>query len=376
MRVMVVAGEASGDHHGASVLAELRRLVPSLEAFGMGGPALRDMGVECLHGIEELSVMGLVEVLPRIPRILGLLRSLERAAAHRRPALALLVDAPDFNLRLAAKLKTLGIPVAQLVAPTVWAWRSSRTETLRRVVDLLLCILPFEEALLRAAGVNAHYVGSPVLDQLPAPAEPAHFRRLLQLEPDGQVLALLPGSRRSELSRMLPVMAETAAHLVQRRAGLQVVVPLAPGVDPDTVLEAFRNHGVTPRLVQGRAPEVVGASDAAVVTSGTATLEAALMRRPFVVVYRLAWPTYAVARRLVRIRHFSLPNLLADAAVVPELLQRDVTADRVAATLDGIWDGAGRDRLLRGLDAVRATLGPPGAAARAARLLLRLTRAC
>lgn len=370
MELLVVAGEASGDRHAADVVAALRRKRPSLRFFGMGGPALEAEGVELLYGAHEISVMGIVEVLPRLPRLFGVLAGLVEAAKQRKPAAALLVDVPDFNMRLARRLAPLGVPVVGYVAPTVWAWREGRTRTLAKYYRKLLCILPFEEAFLRERGVDATYVGSPVLDQLPEPTPAATFRRALGIDEVGPVLAVLPGSRRGELSRLLPDLVEACRRIVARRPGTRLLVPVAPGLPRELVAAPFAEAGLSPTLVEGRATEVLGAADVALVASGTATLEAGLMRCPMVVVYRLNALSYVVGRLLVRLRFFSLVNLLADRAVVPELLQGGFTPEAVVEALEPLWEGPAREACLAGLDAVRATLGSTGAAERAADAVL------
>lgn len=368
--LMVVAGEASGDQHAADLLTALARRRPGLRAFGMGGPKLERAGLELAFSAQEISVMGVVEVLPKLPRILDVMGQLAALARARRPQVAVLVDAPDFNLRLAAKLKPLGVKVVQYVSPTVWAWREGRTKTIARVTDELLCILPFEEAFLRARGVNAHYVGNPVVEQLPPLGPPAQFRAQLGLRPDVRTLAVLPGSRRSELARLGALMATVARRVVEQ-APTQLVVPVAPGLPREFVQAPFA--GLDVRFVEGQAAACVGASDVALVASGTATLEAALMQRPLVCVYRVAPLTYAVGKALVRgLQHFCLVNLLAEERLVPELLQGDATADAVCAALAPLWSGPERERILSGVERVRARLGPPGAADRAAERVLGL----
>ncbi|MBM4781298.1 MAG: lipid-A-disaccharide synthase [Archangiaceae bacterium] len=369
--VLVVAGEASGDGHGADVVRAMKAKRPELTFFGMGGPKLEAAGLEVIHGAHEISVMGIAEVLPKIPRILKVLGDLERTAKERRPAVALLIDVPDFNLRLAERLKALGIPIVYFVAPMIWAWREGRAKRIGKLVDELCCILPFEEPFLRERGVNATYVGSPVLDQVPPLNEPAHFRRALGLDVSRPVLAVLPGSRRSEIGRLGALMRDVAKAQREAHPGLQVVVPVAPGLPTEFVRAAF--EGVEVTLIAGRAPEVVGAADVGLVASGTATLEAGLMRRPFVTIYRVSPLTYAVGKALVRIPFFCLVNLLAKKRVVPELLQGDVTVPKVMAELEALWSGPAREACLTGLDEVRASLGATGAAARVAeRVLARL----
>lgn len=368
--VLVVTGEASGDLHAADLVAAIKRHRSDLTFFGMGGPKLAAQGVELVHGAHEISVMGVAEVLPKIPRILKVLGDLEAAAKARAPACAILVDVPDFNFRLAKRLKALGIPVIWYIAPTVWAWREGRTELLSKYVDHLLCILPFEEAFLRERGVQATYVGSPLLDQIPPQAPVEHFRRALGLNEQQPVLAVLPGSRRSEISRILPTLVEVSKLVQGQRPTVQIVVPVAPSLPVDEISGPFAQAGLSPVLIDGRAPEVVGACDVAVVASGTATLEAGLMRRPLVAVYRVNPLTYAIGRLMVRVEFFCLINLLANERLVPELLQGDMTSEKIMAELEGLWAGPKREAILSGLDRVRAMLGEGGASERAAQIVL------
>jgi lipid-A-disaccharide synthase len=371
--ILVVTGEASGDAHAAELVAALQARRPDLRFFGMGGSRLAARGVELLYSAQEVSVMGITEVLPKIPRILQVLRGLAAAAAERRPTCAILVDIPDFNLRLAAKLKALGIPVAYYVSPMIWAWRRGRVKIIRQRVDRMLCILPFEEAFYRDSGVDARYVGSPVVEQIPAPDSPKAFRQRLGLAVEAPTLALLPGSRMSEIRRLLPSMVSAAKQLAAGRPGLQIVVPVAPTIPREEVASRFEGSGLSPRFVNGRAPEVVGASDAAIVASGTAVLEAGLMQRPLVVVYRVSLVTYLVGRMMLKVAHVALVNLLAGRRLVPELLQGAMTPERIAAEIRRVWDpGPPREEMLRGLEEVRAKLGGPGAAERAAEAVLEL----
>ncbi|QRO01142.1 lipid-A-disaccharide synthase [Archangium violaceum] len=372
-QILVVAGEASGDAHASELVAALKARRPDLTFFGMGGSRLAAQGVELLYGAHEVNVMGITEVLPKIPRILQVMGGLAQAAAERRPACAILVDIPDFNLRLAARLKKLGIPVAYYVSPMIWAWRRGRVKTIAKLVDRMLCILPFEEDFYREAGVAARYVGSPVVEQMPSPASAAAFRQKLGLPVETPTLALLPGSRMSEIRRILPAMVGAAKQLVAERPGLQVVVPVAPTIPREEIVSRFEGSGVQPVLVEGKAPEVVGASDAAIVASGTAALEAGLMQRPFVVVYRVSLVTYLVGRLMLKVAHVALVNLLAGRRVVPELLQGDMTPERIASEIRRLWvPGTPREEMLQGLEEVRTRLGEHGAAGRAAESVLEL----
>jgi lipid-A-disaccharide synthase len=365
--ILIVAGEASADLHASRALEELKRIRPGLRAFGVGGPRLRAAGLEALAPAEDISVMGLVEVLPRIPRILGILRMLARTAAERRPKAALLVDLPDFNLRLAAKLKKLGIPVVYYVSPTIWAWRQGRARKIAKVVDRMLCILPFEERFYEGTGVSARFVGHPLAER-PPPKEASRYREDLGLAASRTTVALVPGSRPSELRRIFPAMLEAAERIRAIRPDTQFVVPVAPTLSRAQLAPYLAAHrAVDVKLVDGRTEDVVGASDAALVKSGTSTLETALMLRPMVVVYKLSWLSYLVGRLLVRIAHFALVNILAGRGLVPELLQGEASPERMAAEIERLLgDGAAREAQLRGLSDVRASLGEPGAARRVA----------
>ncbi len=373
--VLIVAGEASADLHAARALEELARLRPGIRAFGVGGPRLRAAGLEALAPAEEISVMGIAEVLPRIPRILGILRALARAAAERQPKAALLVDLPDFNLRLAARLKKLGVPVVYYVSPTIWAWRQGRAKKIAKVVDRMLCILPFEESFYEGTGVSARFVGHPLAER-PPPAPPERYREELGLAPSRTTVALVPGSRLSELRRIFPAMLAAAERIRTARPDAQFVVPVAPTLARG-LLEPFlaAHRTIEVKLVDGRTEDVVGASDAALVKSGTSTLEAALMLRPMVVVYKLSWLSYVVGRLLVRLAHFALVNILAGKRLVPELLQREASPERMASEVERLLgDGDARDEQLRGLREVRASLGEPGAARRVAEEVARAMR--
>jgi lipid-A-disaccharide synthase len=375
LQIMIVAGEASGDRHAAELVAAMRRRLADARFFGMGGPMCQSQGVDLVYSSEEISVMGITEVVPKLPRIVKVMRGLERAAARRRPACAILVDVPDFNLRLARKLKRLTIPVIGYVSPMIWAWRSRRIESIAERVDEMICILPFEEQIYRRAGVRARYVGNPVLDAVPAPGEAAQFRSRLGLPLERPILALLPGSRPTEVRRMLPAMVGAAEQLARGRPNLLVVVAVAPTIAPELIVAAFAASRLDKVLVQGKAAEAIGASDAAVVKSGTGVLEAALMERPFVVVYQVAPISYLVGRLLLKVKYVSLVNLLLDRRAVPELLQGSMTPRAIAAELERVWNpGPARDELLRSLRSVRDKLAPKGAASRAAEEIASLVR--
>ncbi|HET6413760.1 MAG TPA: lipid-A-disaccharide synthase [Anaeromyxobacter sp.] len=370
--VLIVAGEASADLHAARAFEELRRLVPGVRAFGVGGPHLRAAGLEAIAPAEDISVMGLAEVFPRIPRILSILRRLSRLAAERRPRAALLVDLPDFNLRLASRLKRHKIPVVYYVSPMIWAWRPGRARKIARIVDRMLCILPFEERFYEGTGVSARFVGHPFAEK-PLPEPPAAYRAQLGLPAGRTTIAIMPGSRPSELRRLFAPMLEAAERIQTAHPDAQFVVPVAPTLKRDALERYLAPHGnLAVTLVDGKAEAAVGASDAALVKSGTSTLETALMLRPMVVVYKLSWLSYLVGRLLVRIAHFALVNILAGKGIVPELLQRQASPERMAAEVNRLLgDSAARDAQLSALREVRASLGQPGAPRRVAEEIAR-----
>ena len=316
--------------------------------------------------------MGFTEVLPKVPRILSVLRGLARAARRRKPKVAILVDIPDFNLRLARRLKAAGIRVAYYVSPMLWAWRPRRVRQIARDVDRMLCILPFEERWYREHGVAARYVGNPLLDRVPEPAPPETFRRALGLDPVRPTLALLPGSRLTEIQRHLRPMVEAARLIAHEYPPLQIVVPIAAGIPRHLIEAPFAGKALSTLFLHERVPEAVGACDVAIVASGTATLEAGLMHRPMVVIYRVSTPTWLVGRAMVKVPHIALVNLLSGRRVVPELLQRDMTPERIANEVRRMWSGPSRDIVVRGLADLRRHLGERGASQRAAEAVLEL----
>lgn len=338
----IVAGEASGDTLGAGLIRALKARYPNARFVGIAGPQMIAEGAETLVPMERLSVMGLVEVLGRLRELFGIRDQLIARLRELKIDAWIGIDAPDFNLRIAAALKQDGIPTIHYVSPSVWAWRQGRVKGIRASVDLMLCLLPFEKAFYDQHAVRAVFVGHPLADSLPL--IPAHdeARTALAL-PDGQrVVALLPGSRRGEVASLLPLLLETAARLHRQQPALRFLVPAINGdrrVQIDAMLAA--DGGTLPvtvhddRLGPGVGRLVMSAADVVIMASGTATLEAMLLKRPMVVAYRLHWLTWLIARLLVRIPFVSLPNLLAGRAVVPELLQHQATPENLAqATLD------------------------------------------
>jgi len=368
----LVAGEVSGDLLGAALIGALRARLPDVRFVGLAGEAMRVAGCEVLGDAHELAVMGLVEPLVHLPRLLRLRARLRRALLARHIDLFVGIDAPAFNLGLARALRARGIPTAQCVSPQVWAWRRGRVKSIARAVDVVLCLLPFEPACYAGQPVRAEFIGHPLADRVPLEPARSAARAALELPPEATVVALLPGSRDAEVGRLGAQFARAAVLLQQRRGGaLRFIAPLASVRTRELFAAQVREAGAGIRLFDGRADEVLAAADVALIASGTATLQGLLHGVPMVAAYRLAPLTAFIVRDLglVKLRHFSLPNLLAGEELVPEFFQEAARADTLAQALDGLLgDEARRRRLQERFRAIHGQLRRD-AAARAAELL-------
>ncbi len=366
--VLLVAGEASGDVRGAELVSVLRRDDPSIDVWGVGGERLRAAGMHILVDTAAVATMGLVEVFDTLGRVLATYRQLKRFMIERRPALLILIDYPEFNLFLAKRAKALGIPVFYYIGPQVWAWRRGRVRKIVRRIDRLGLVFPFEPALYNNGRRIAEFVGHPLLDVVqPTRTREATLRRY-GLDPARPVLALLPGSRKKEIRHLLPAGLQAGEQLA--REGWQVVLVLAHTLTRDDVAAAVGGALPAVPIVEDDTYNVVHAADAVLVASGTAALETALLGRPMVIMYRVAPLTFAVARLLVRVDHVGMPNIILGRRVFPELLQRDVTPDKLVAAVHDVT--ARRTEVSAALTELRRQLGEPGAAARAARMALEL----
>lgn len=367
--VAIVAGEPSGDAHAGHLVAALDGRAPGTRWFGAGGPVMSAAGVELVVPMEKLAVVGISEVLAHLPDLWREMGRLKAAIAGRRPDALVLVDFPDFNFRLARFAKGLGIPVVYYITPQVWAWRQGRTEFLRRYVDRALVIFPFEAEFLSSRGVDARFVGHPLVDTARPDSPLEAFLARHGLAPEVPRVALLPGSRRSEVGRNLPPLMEAARLLLRRLPSAAVFVPWAPNL-PESARAPYAGLGV--RWVQGEYRDVLGHAQAAAVASGTATLEAALMGVPLVIVYRLKRITYAIGRRLVKLPYVGLPNVVMGEGAVPEFIQDEFTGEAVAGALGGML--ARREESLQRAgeiaERIRTRLGRGDASARAADELL------
>jgi len=372
-RIVVVAGEASGDLHGARLAQALTRLCPQVRLSGMGGDAMRAAGVTLVADAGQTAVVGLTELWEKRRVLQAALTRLRTHLAEIRPVLLVCIDFPDFNLLLARTAHRLRIPVCYFISPQVWAWRRGRIRTIRRLVRKMLVLFPFEERLYRAAGVDVSFVGHPLLDLL-APVPPREACRAgFEIPPDRRVVGLLPGSRQAELRRHLPLLLAAAARIREARPETQFLLGLSPGADRRAVQGMVESAGVPVRVIQGSTHAVIRAADLLLAVSGTVTLEAAILGTPLIITYRLGLLSWLVARLLVQVRFIGLPNLVAEEAVVPELIQFDAKPERLATVALGILDSPARQAAMRAaLADVTRRLGSPGAAERAAREILAL----
>jgi lipid-A-disaccharide synthase len=339
LRVGFLAGEHSGDTLGAALIGALRERVPQLECFGVAGPKMSAAGCEAWAQADELAVMGLAEVLAHLPRLLKLRARLRARFLAARPDVFIGIDAPEFNLRLAQGLKSAGIPTVQYVSPQVWAWRQGRVRTIGRAVDLILCLLPFETEFYAAHGVRAEFVGHPLADQIPLQPDRAAARAALGVAAATPLVALLPGSRLAEVTRLAAPFIAAAAHIAARNPAYRFLAPMASATTREAFAKEIAQAPDAPQiqLLEGQAQTALAAADAAIVASGTATLETLLSARPMVVAYRVSAVTAFVLRTLglVKVRYFSQPNLLAGRALVPEFFQEQVTGAALGEALLG-----------------------------------------
>jgi lipid-A-disaccharide synthase len=375
--LMVVAGERSGDVYGGALARALQGRGRSIEVFGCGGDAMRQAGVETVVDAHTIALIGITEVVTGLPRTWRALRRLTREAARRQPCGAVLIDFPDFNLRLARRLRRLGVPVIYFVSPQVWAWRAGRLKAIRATVQKMLCIFDFEQEIYQQAGIPVEYVGHPLADSAGERSSREGFFAKAGLDMNVPTVALLPGSRLSEVAHHLPRMLEAATEIASRRS-VQFLISAAPGVNTAGVESLVGRHGgakVRLRIIAGAAHDVLEHSTLAIVASGTATLEAALDERPMIVVYRVSPATAWVARRLVRVPFYSMVNLLANQEVVPELIQADFTAKKLGERMEFLLDHPeARERMVEGLRTVKTRLGAGGAIERAAEAVWREIR--
>ena len=373
---MIVAGEASGDLHGASLARAILQMVPTVDLFGVGGDNMQRAGVELIHHINRLAVMGITEVLGHLGEVRATLDSLTTVARERDVDAVVLIDYPDFNLTLARRLRKHipDVPIIYYISPQVWAWRRGRVNKIAQLVDRMLVILPFEKELYESVGLEVDFVGHPLLDVIRLDNDRTTYSERHSLSFKDTWIGLLPGSRRAEVKRLLPPMLKAASSLLPHVEQPCFLIPVSPALDItiyESVLASFPNLRQRTYLIEDDYYPTVEHCRVAVVCSGTATLEAALVDTPMVVVYRTSWLTYTLAKSLVRVPHIALVNLIAEQRAVPELVQGEVTGSRIADELRTLLnDQVRRSAVQSALAKVRQRLGGAGASEVAARRVL------
>ena len=365
-QILISAGEASSDMYAARLARALRERMGA-HLFGMGGPKMREAGVELVADASQIAVVGITEVIRKLPAVWHAWRKLEREAARRKPALAITVDSPGFNFGLARRLRKQGVRNVYFISPQIWAWRPGRMKWIQRRFERVLVIFPFEEEIYRNAGVKAGFVGHPLVDSVRAKMTHEEFARRFGLDAAQRIVAVLPGSRRSEIGRSMPVIAEACEKL--QGSGAQFVVALVEGIEREEI-EKYVRGGLKLTVAEGVTYDALAAADCAIVSSGTATVEAALLGTPMVIVYRVSRMTAAIARRLVKTRFFGMVNLISGEQVAPELIQDAFTAYALETELRRLLESQeAREQQKGKLEGVRAKLGPGGAIERAADII-------
>ncbi len=372
-KILLVAGEASGDLHAANLVRALVQLNPDIECYGMGGSSMERAGVRLTHDLRRVSVIGLVEVLSRLPVILRTLKELERGALVERPNLAILIDFPDFNLRLAERLKRQGIPIVWYISPQVWAWRAERIPRFAAVVDYMLVILPFEVEFYRRHNLQVHFVGHPLIDVV-KPSLPKHeILKRHGLRESDPIIALLPGSRRVELKLLLDHLLGAARLLHAADPQRQFLLPAASTVDTALLRRRIERVAVPVSVVEGATYDVLAVADCAAVAAGTATLETALLGTPEVIVGRVTPLTWFLWSRYTKLPYYGLPNYILEQKFIPELIQHQADAAGIARHLEQLLGSQQlREQLKAGYEVVRQRLGGIGASVNAARLITKI----
>ena len=377
---MIVAGEPSGDAHGAALVRALREAAPSihLETFGATGPQMRAAGVESVVQSDDLAILGLLEIGRALPKFWRAYQALKKAAVERKPTAVILVDWPDFNLRLARSLHRRGLKIIYYISPQLWAWRSHRARTIQRDVDLMLAILPFEPQWYAQRGVShVEFVGHPLAGSVAARYGREDFCHFNKLDPSRPIVSLLPGSRHKELQRILPGMLDAAAIIAQERPDIQFVLVVAPSRSPREAREIMNGRQLTPgllenlRVVHHETREALAASDAAAVASGTVTLEAALLGTPMVIVYKESVINWHILGSLITTDHYGLVNLVAGERIVTELMQNDLNGPQLATEILSLLEQRKNEELRNRLREVAHQLGEGGASRRAAERILK-----
>ena len=367
--IMIIAGEASGDMHGASLVHEMLKIDSSLKFYGIGGNKLQEVGVNLLAHSSEMAVMGLTEVIPKLGTILRIMNRMKKSMDEFNPDLVILIDYPDFNLRIAKAAYKRGIKVFYYISPQVWAWRKGRINQIKKLVNKMAVILPFEVETYRQKGFPVNYVGHPLLDLVKTEYSPQEARTKFGLKEGKTTVALLPGSRFSEVNNLLPEMLKAGEILAQHIQDIQFLLPLADTIEEKIITDIISRYALKVNIISGYTYDAISCSDLAIVASGTATLETALLGVPMVIIYKISSLTYFIGKFIVHVRNIGLANIIAGKTIVPELIQEDASGNRIAAeALDILTDAERKQEMIKELTAIRNKLGNPGAARKTAQL--------
>lgn len=374
-KVLIVTGEASGDLHAGSLVFALKEEEPSISIYGVGSERMREAGAEILQDSKEIAIVGFVEVIPKIFKIYMLLKRLRRFMMREKPDLLILVDFPDFNLRLAKRAKKLNIPVLYYISPQIWAWREGRARKIVRLVDRMAVIFPFEKAYYEREGLSVEFVGHPLIDTVRKDMLKDDALRSFGLDPEGMIIGLLPGSRKSEIRKILPQMIGAAREIKKAFPMVQFAIPLAPTVEEDDLIPFIENSGMDIKVLRNFTYDLIHSSMLVVVASGTATLEAAILGKPMVVVYRTSWFNYIIGKILVKVRDIAMVNIVAGKRIVPELIQSEANPDRISQEVISLIKDKDRYRMIEdALERVRNGLGGGGASKRVAGIAMEMMR--
>ena len=371
-KILISAGEASGDIHAAAVTAALKRIDSTTEVFGMGGDELRAAGGEVLFDIKDHGVMGFVEVLKKLPDLFKLRREFARVMDERKPDCLVVVDYPGFNMKLAKLAHDKGIPVVSYIAPSAWAWNKGRAKNVAKIVDKVACIFPFEYDVYKEAGAPVEFVGHPLVDIVHPTMERAEAEAWVGKEPGRPLVLLMPGSRLMEIERMLDVILEGAKLLKKQMPQVQFAMPRAGTIPLEMLQSKIQTSGLEVKITEGHNYDLFSVADLALATSGTVTLEAAMCGLPSVILYRTSAITAFIARRVINIPNIGLPNIVAGRQILPELLQEELTPAKLAATAVELLAPERRPQLEANLAYMKERLGEPGAVNRVAQLILRI----
>ena len=373
-RILISAGEASGDIHAAAVTAAIKKIDSSVEVFGMGGDALRNAGGEVLFDIKDHGVMGFVEVLKKLPDLFKLRDDFEKVMDERKPDCLITVDYPGFNMKLAKLAHDKGIPVVSYIAPSAWAWHKSRAKKVAKIVDKVACIFPFEYDVYKEAGAHVEFVGHPLVDIVKPSMTKEEAMAFAGKEEGKKLILLMPGSRLMEIEKMLPTLLEAAKIIKKQLPEVSFVMPRAGTIPISLLEEKIQASGLDVKITEGNNYDLFSVADLALATSGTVTLEAALCGLGSVIVYKTNPVTYFIAKLLVNIPHIGLPNIVAAKSVVPELIQNDFTPAKVAQEALALLESERNAKMKEDLAYVKERLGKPGAVGRVAELVLKIAR--